>query len=334
LSSRTKPLQFAKRETTLRKAKFFLGRMEEIARRLRTPIKGCRLAAAGEERTMKTRSMLIGVAMVAMLNGAAVNAQVLGGVGGSLGGGLSGGLRDMSMTSQGAMNGTLGADLDSGTLRRSTRDTTDRVTDRARNTTSTVRDRATSKVDRTREKVGETREVATATTSSAAASAVSAVKDVQIDGAADMAGSATSNVSRDGVDLAGVGQGAGNGTVSGAAAPKTEAPNMTPAKLAGSDAANVSNATRGVAEHRNAEPAVQPSKENSTSGLLGANSAAGGSGSSNASGGLVDAPKATESEPAQQARGVNLASDANGSASASRSGVEADGRGSMSASRK
>ncbi len=159
--------------------------------------------------------MLIGVAMAAVLNCAAVNAQVLGGLGGGLGGGLSGGLRDMNMTTQGALNGSLGGDLDTSTLRRTTRDTTERVTNRARNTTSAVRDRATARLIR-REKVGETRQAATATTSAAAATAAGAVKDVQIEGAADMAGSATSNVSRDGINLAGAAQGAGSGAVNGA----------------------------------------------------------------------------------------------------------------------
>ncbi len=73
---------------------------------------------------MKTRFTLIGVALAAALNCAAVNAQVLGGgAGGGLGGTLSGGMRDMGVMGQGTMNGSLGADLDTSTLRRTTRDT-------------------------------------------------------------------------------------------------------------------------------------------------------------------------------------------------------------------
>ena len=65
---------------------------------------------------MKTRFTLIGIALAAALNCAAVDAQVLGGAGG-LGGTLSGGMRDMGVMTQGTMNGSLGADLDTSTLR-------------------------------------------------------------------------------------------------------------------------------------------------------------------------------------------------------------------------
>lgn len=303
---------------------------------------------------MKTRSMLIGIAMAAALNCTAVNAQVVGGLGGGLGGGLSGGLRDMNMTTQGTLNGSLGADVDTGSLSRTTRDTAERTTNRARNTTSAVRDRAATTVDQTREKAGETRQAATATTSAAAATAVGAVKDVQIEGAADMAGSATSNVSSDGINLAGTAQGAGSGAVNGATLPQPELSNVAPAKLASGDTANVSNATQHVAEPaKDAAPAAQPSKEDSSSGLLGTSrvesaqeSRTGGSasgllgassanGSSTTNSGVVDAPKTTTaSDSSQPTRGLNIAGDANGSASASRSGASAEGGGSVSASRK
>lgn len=285
---------------------------------------------------MKTRSMLIGVAMAAVLNCAAVNAQVLGGLGGGLGGGLSGGLRDMNMSTQGALNGSFGTDLDRSALRRTTRDTAERATDRARSTTGAVRDRATAKVDQTREKVSETRQVATATTSAAAATAAGAVKDVQAEGAVDMAGSATSNVSREGINLFGAAQGAGRGAVNGAALPQPELSKVAPAMPANDDAPNVSNATQTIAGPvGGAAPGAQPSKEGSASRLLGTTSAASASDSSNAGGGLLDSPKSTAAaEPSQPASGLNLAGDANGSASASRSGVSADGGGSLSASRK
>ncbi len=137
---------------------------------------------------MKTRSMLIGVAMAAALNCAAVDAQVLGGgsIGGGLGGTLSGGMRDMNVMTQGAMNGSLGADFDTGSLRRTTRGTAERATDRVRDTSGAVKDRATTKVD-------QARDTTAAVSSAAAASATGAVNDVQIEGAADIAGSAASS---------------------------------------------------------------------------------------------------------------------------------------------
>lgn len=277
---------------------------------------------------MKTRSMLIGVAMAAVLNGAAVNAQVLGGIGGGLGGGLSGGLRDMS--THGTLNGSLGADLDTSSLHRTTRDTTDRATDRARNTTSAVRDRATTTADQTRDKVSETRQAATATTSAAAAAAANSVKDVQIEGAADIAGSATSTVSREGINLAGAAQGTGNGAVNGGTLPQPELPNVAPTKLASGDAPNVSNATQSVTEPTKESA---PGKDGAASSVLSAT--ANGSGTSKTNPGLLDTPMTTTTEQSSpSSHGLSLAGDANGSASASRSGVSAEGGSSMSASRK
>jgi hypothetical protein len=139
------------------------------------------------------------------------------------------------------------------------------------------------------------------------------------------------------VNLAGAAQGAGGGAVSGAALPQQPAlPSVAPTNLASGDAANVTNATQGVTEPaKEAAPATQPSKENSASGLLGATGSASGSESSKVSHGLLDAPKTTTAEePSKPARGLNVAGDANGSASASRSGVSAEGTGSMSAARK
>jgi hypothetical protein len=253
---------------------------------------------------MKTRSLLIGVAMAAVLNGAAVNAQVLGGVGGvggGLGGTLSGGLRDMNMTSHGTMNGSLGGDLDTSTLRRTTRDTTERVTNRARGTTGAVRDRAGAKVDETRGKVAS-------------------IKDVQIEGAADAAGAATSSASRDGLNLAGTGQGAASGAVSGASLPQAELPNVAPNQLASNETLPVTNAAQRANEPVKNAAAEQPASSGS---------------------GLLDMPRATEpataSAPAaspESARGLNIDGSANGSASASRSGVSAAGDGSANASRK
>ncbi len=285
---------------------------------------------------MKTRSMLIGLATAAVLNCAAVNAQVLGGVGGGLGGGLSGGLRDMNMATHGTLNGSLGAELDTNSLRRTTRDTAERTTNRARNTTSAVRDRATSKVDQTREKVGETRQTAAATSSAAAAAAAGAIKDVQIEGAADVAGSATSNVSRDGLNLAGAAQGAGGGAMNSSALSQPELPKVAPSKLASGDTPNVSTTTERVSgPAKNNALAARPGTEGAASGLLSATGSANASKSGGVSHTLVDAPKETTAqESSQPAHELNLAGDANGSASASRSGLSAEGSGSMSASRK
>lgn len=304
---------------------------------------------------MKTRSM-IGVAMVAVLSCAAANAQVLGGggIGGGLGGTLSGGMRDMQMTTQGALNGSFGADLDTSTLGRTTRDTAGRVTDRARNTTSAVRDRATTKVDQTREKIGDTRDTATATTSAAAATAVGAINDVQIEGAADMAGSATSSLSHDGLNVAGNAQGAGSGALSGATLPQPELAKPEAGSLLDNDTSAVSNVTQRVESAKDTAPAqtAEPSKGSSGSasgsGLLAASNSSQltkpakasdsttGSGLLNASNATKTAEPAKESEPAkttQPTRGLSLSGDANGSASASRKGVSADGNGSANVSR-
>lgn len=325
---------------------------------------------------MKTRYFLIGVAMAAALNCAAAQAQVLGGgLGGGLNGALSGGLRDMSMTSQGSLNGSLGADLDTSTLRRTTRDTTEHVTNRARNTTTAVRDRAAAKVDQTREQVGETQQAAVATTSAAAATAASAVNDVQIEGAADIAGSATSNLTHDGLNVANTTQGASTAAVHGSSLPRPDLTNATSSKLVGGETANVSNLTQPAKDATPTQTAA-PSKDSAVSGLLNASDAAGtnqsgsadskllsasnsaagdnaassgagllgmsgGTKSSSTGSALVDAPKAKEAAaPAQPegaakpATGLSLSGDAKGSASASRSGVSADGGGSMTASRK
>lgn len=237
---------------------------------------------------MKTRTLMIGVAMVAALNCAAVNAQVLGGgnLGGGLGGTLSGGLRDMNVMTQGGANGSFGSDLDTTPLRRGVRDTAERTTGRVRDTAGTVRDRAKSKVD-------QTRDAASTTVSPAVATASNAVNDVQIESAADAAGSATSTVSRDGVNLAGDAQGAASGAGKSGAMPElpsAELPKQEPTKLAD-----------------NNSPVAVPSATPSTS----------------------EPVKAAEPK-----RSLNLAGDANGSASASRDGVTAGGSGSGTASRK
>lgn len=298
---------------------------------------------------MKTRFVLIGAAMTAALNCAAVNAQVLGGVGGGLGGALSGGMRDMSMATRGTLNGSFGADLDTGSLRRTTRDTAGRVTNRVQNTTSNVRDRAAGKVGDARDKVGQTRQAAAATTSAAAATAMGAVNDVQIDGAADIAGSAASNVSNDGANLAGTAHGAGSGTLNGATLPASELPNVEPANLGAGETANVSNAARQISqpakngestEASSASGLLDESNGAAHSGLLSASSATSATQSSNASSGLLDGSKDTEAAaPSQTERAGNrmqpldFLGGGSGTATASRDGVSAQGNGSLRASR-
>ncbi|MBM0103904.1 hypothetical protein JM946_04080 [Steroidobacter sp. S1-65] len=237
---------------------------------------------------MKTRFVLIGVAMAAALNCAAVNAQGLGGVSGGLGGTLSGSMRDMSMATQGTVNGSFGADLDASSLRRTTGDTADRATNRVRDTTSAVRNRAAGKVGEARDKVGETRQAATTATSAAAATAVGAINGVQVEGAAEMAGSATSSASRDGINLAGATQATGSGALNGATLPQSEVPSVEPAQSGGG------------------ENTIVPS-----------------------------APEPSGNEGTAQSSGaLDVSAGANGSASASQSGLAATGEGSASASRK
>jgi hypothetical protein len=187
---------------------------------------------------MKTRSLLIGVAMAAALNCAAVNAQVLGGgdIGGGLGGTLSGGMRDMNVTTHGAMNGSLGTDLDTGSLRRTTRGTAERATNRARSTTGAVKERAAAKAD-------QTRDTTSTVASTAAASAMSTIDDVQIEGTADVAGSAASGVSRDGVNLAGDAQGTATGAANKSALGKPEVLKQEPGKVANQETPAVPSAS-------------------------------------------------------------------------------------------
>lgn len=90
---------------------------------------------------MKT-NYLVGAALVAMLNCAIANADLLGastGLGGSLGGNLSG-TRDIGLTGSG--NGSFGADFDSRPLRR----TTSEAADRAKSTAAATKSAAAEKV--------------------------------------------------------------------------------------------------------------------------------------------------------------------------------------------
>ena len=97
---------------------------------------------------------LLGAAIVAVLNCATLNAQVLGGnavgsVGGALGGHV-GGMRDIGVVGQGSGHGAFGADLDTGSLRRTSGDLTHRAKDRTRDTLTSTRDRTRSTVNSAR----------------------------------------------------------------------------------------------------------------------------------------------------------------------------------------
>jgi hypothetical protein len=101
---------------------------------------------------MNTRTFLLGAALAGILNCAAVGAQVLGGVCGGLSGGvngaLSGGTRDVSVVGAGSAAGSLGADLETQTLRRATRDAAQRGVGRVRDTARTARGRAQTTLGR------------------------------------------------------------------------------------------------------------------------------------------------------------------------------------------
>ena len=104
---------------------------------------------------MKTKYML-GAAIVVALNCVTANAQVLGGnvaggLGGTLGGGL-GGARDVGVMGQGNGHGSLGTELDTGSLRRTTREVASRTTDRTRGAVDASRERTSSTVGAVRDK--------------------------------------------------------------------------------------------------------------------------------------------------------------------------------------
>jgi hypothetical protein len=153
---------------------------------------------------------LLGAAIVAVLNCATLNAQVLGGnavggLGGSLGGNL-GGMRDIGVMGQGNGHGAFGADLDTGSLRRTTGDLTHRATDRTRDTLETTRGRTHSSVngarDATKHAVGTAAATARNGAQTGASTAFSAAHNAeatskQVDATAKGAASAASSVELD-----------------------------------------------------------------------------------------------------------------------------------------
>lgn len=138
---------------------------------------------------MKT-NYIVGAALVAMLNCAVANADLLGG-NGSLGGGLGGnlhGARDIGLSGHG--NGAFGAEVDTRSLRRTTSDVADRTKQRTRDTVSTTHERAKSTAAATKsvaaDKVNGAKSLNPQTSANGNASA-SKEQGVAVDGAADSA---------------------------------------------------------------------------------------------------------------------------------------------------
>ena len=153
---------------------------------------------------MNTRTLMLGAVIAAALNCSPANAQVLGGnVGGAVNGTLSGGMRDLGVITHGGAAGSLGADLDTGSLHRTTRDTLDRTTTRARNTAAAARKRAESTV-------GEASSTSANVATSAAATATQSIDTQQIGAVTNVAGSAAANATTDAAQLSGAANGSAN----------------------------------------------------------------------------------------------------------------------------
>jgi hypothetical protein len=131
---------------------------------------------------MRIRILVIGATFAGVLGSAGVNAQVLGGgVVGGADGAIAGGLSDLSMNGAGSAAGSLGADLDASTLRRTTRDVADRGVGRARGAARKVRGQANPAVSRAR---GAAQSVAADAATSASAAAAHAANSQHVAGAA------------------------------------------------------------------------------------------------------------------------------------------------------
>jgi hypothetical protein len=149
--------------------------------------------------------LLIGAALTGVMSSAGVYAQVLGGgVVGGAGGAISGGLNGLSMEGAGSAAGSFGADLESGTLRRTTRDVAESGVGRVRRAAQGVRGRTESTVRSAR---AATQNVAADSAASASATAVHAANPQHVAGAAQLAGAAAANTSSNGAALAGAVQG-------------------------------------------------------------------------------------------------------------------------------
>ena len=94
---------------------------------------------------MSIRTKLLPAAIFAVLGCASAQAQMLGGNAG-LGGSLAGGLRNPAAMTEGAGNGSFGADLDTGSLRHRARETTGNTAHRVRGTADSVHQGTASRV--------------------------------------------------------------------------------------------------------------------------------------------------------------------------------------------
>ena len=111
---------------------------------------------------MNMRKTFSAAAIVAVLACSAAHAQVLGGgVGGAVNGALGGGLRDTSVFGNGNASGTLGGQLDTGSMIDRTRGAADQTTRRARNVGANVSNRAESSVATARDAGGNARNAST-----------------------------------------------------------------------------------------------------------------------------------------------------------------------------
>src|SRR5688572_32698808 len=108
--------------------------------------------------TMNMSKTFGAAAVLAVLACSAAHAQVLGGgVGGAVNGALGGGLRDTSVFGNGNATGTLGGELDTGSMIERTRGAAEQTTGRARNVGTNVRNRAESSVATARDGAGRAR---------------------------------------------------------------------------------------------------------------------------------------------------------------------------------
>jgi len=96
---------------------------------------------------MNMRKTFSAAAILAVLACSAAHAQVLGGgLGGAVNGALGGGIGDSGVFGNGNASGTLGGQLDTGSMIERTRGAADQTTGRARNVGTNVRNRAESSV--------------------------------------------------------------------------------------------------------------------------------------------------------------------------------------------
>lgn len=118
---------------------------------------------------MNMRRTFSAAAILAVLACSAAHAQVLGGgLGGAVNGALGGGIGDSSVFGNGNASGTLGGQLDTGSMIERTRGAADQTTRRARNVGANVRNRAESSVATARDTSANTRDTSANVVSSTA----------------------------------------------------------------------------------------------------------------------------------------------------------------------